>query len=122
MQTVHHARDRQPEAQFTAGQPPMLGLDGMGDRITVAVRLRALGDGHGVGVRQEQAEAFGEALEIAATAATVQQVVLELPPGGLSLPHVRGIDGLLGGAEKVVGGGLEADPGGPAARRRGERG
>lgn len=95
-----------------------------GHRGALVVGVGPLRDGDGVRVGEAQPEAFRAFGEAAEVAAAVEKVVDELPAGGLLLAYGEelgafvafgeGVDGLVHGGERVVGG-----AGRPRPRRAG---
>ncbi len=110
-----------------------------GHGVPLVVRGPALGHGDGVRVREAQPEAFGAFGQQTEVAAAVQEVVDELPAGGLLLSYGEelgplvtfgeGVDGLLDGGECALarrgrpveagGGQVRADEGAQSVSRLG---
>jgi hypothetical protein len=78
-------RGEQDAALSEPGDQGALHLPGR--RVRVVDRRGALGDGDRVGAGEEQAEAFRPFGQAAQVTSAVEQVVDELPPRGLFLPH-----------------------------------
>lgn len=95
-------------------------------RVAFCVGGRPLRDGHGMGVGELQAEAFGPLGKAAQVAAPVEEVIDELTPRCLLLPHrkplcsfvplTESFDSLLNRAEHVVRSTGQTRPGGSYLR------